>query len=82
MTVRDLGFHPYTAGRTPLASRFFVITRYALREALAKKRTLVFLVAAALVPLAAATIIYLHHNSEAIGIFGIDVRRLLLPRLQ
>ena len=54
-----------------------MLTRYALRDAFAQKKTIALLVFAAIPTLIAATIIYLHHNIEAINILEIRVDELI-----
>jgi len=68
MAVHSHVFHPYDGPRTPHRSRWTVVTRYALRDALALKKTLAVLIFAAFPLLGAALVIYLHHNLEAITI--------------
>lgn len=77
MAVHDHGFRPYSGVRTAAWRRPLVITRYALREALARRATIALLVLAAVPVLVAGSIIYLHHNLEALNMFEIPVDRLV-----
>ena len=77
MALHDHGFRVYAGARTPAWSRFWVISRYALGDALASKKTLVALVASGASLLAFATYVYLHHNAEALLVMQLPVDRLL-----
>jgi ABC-2 type transport system permease protein len=77
MAVHSHVFRPYEGARTPLRSRWLVIARYALAEALSQKRTIALLVASAFPLLGGAVIIYLHHNLEAIKILELPVQSLI-----
>jgi ABC-2 type transport system permease protein len=73
MAVFDQGYRVYQGALTPAAGRFLILARYALREAIKSRRTLVFLVLSGVVPLIAAIIVYLHHNVEALAILPIPI---------
>ena len=77
MAVHSHVFRPYEGVRTSTRNRWTVVARYALAEALAAKRTIVLLVAAAFPLLGGAVIIYLHHNLEAVKILEIPVDALV-----
>lgn len=77
MAVHSHVFRPYEGERTALRSRWLVIARYALAEAMSQKRTIALLVASAFPLLGGAVIIYLHHNLEAIKILEIPVQSLI-----
>jgi ABC-2 type transport system permease protein len=77
MAVHSHVFRPYEGARTALRTRWLVIARYALTEALSQKRTIALLVASAFPLLGGAVIIYLHHNLEAIKILEIPVQSLI-----
>jgi ABC-2 type transport system permease protein len=77
MAVHNHVFRPYSGARTPAWARPLVLTRYALRDAFSLKRTIALLVFSAIPALVAATIIYLHHNIEAIKMFEIPIDRLV-----
>ncbi|HVS03228.1 MAG TPA: ABC transporter permease subunit [Thermoanaerobaculia bacterium] len=76
MAVHRHGFRAYRGRWTPAWSRFLVLTRYGLRDALGSRKTLFFLIAACFYPLAAAVIIYLHHNAEALKMLQIPVDQI------
>jgi ABC-2 type transport system permease protein len=73
MAVHSHVFRPYEGVRTSLRTRWLVVARYALRDALALKRTLALLVLAAFPLLAGAALIYLHHNLEAVTILPAEM---------
>jgi hypothetical protein len=77
MAVHSHAFRPYAGARTAAWARPLVLTRYGLRDAFAKKATIALLVLSALPVLVAATIIYLHHNLEAVRMFEIPIDRLV-----
>jgi ABC-2 type transport system permease protein len=73
MAVHSHVFRPYEGVRTSLHTRWLVVARYALRDALSRKLTLVILVLAAFPLLGGAALIYLHHNLEAITILPAEM---------
>lgn len=73
MAVHSHAFRPYDGARTPPWARPLVLTRYALRDAFSQKKTIALLVLSAIPTLAAAVIIYLHHNLEAVKILEIPI---------
>jgi ABC-2 type transport system permease protein len=77
MAVHNHAFRPYAGARTPAWARPLVLTRYALRDAFAKKATIALLVLSALPVLVAGSIIYLHHNIEAVKMFEIPIDSLV-----
>ena len=77
MAVHSHAFRPYDGPRTAAWARPLVLTRYALRDAFAQKKTIALLVLSAIPTLAAAVIIYLHHNLEAVKILEIPVDALV-----
>jgi ABC-2 type transport system permease protein len=77
MAVHSHVFRPYEGERTALSTRWTVIARYALREALALKKTIVILVAAAFPLLIGGSIIYLRHNLEAIKILQLPIDQII-----
>jgi ABC-2 type transport system permease protein len=81
MAVHNHVFRPYDGARTALHTRWIVIARYALRDALSLKKTIALLVMAAFPILGAASIIYLRHNVEAIKILQLPPEALqsLIP---
>jgi ABC-2 type transport system permease protein len=77
MAVYKRNYKPYEGGLTPDWSRFLVPSRYAL-ETLFESRLLIgFMVASYIVPIFAATVIYLHHNLSALTLLRINPDRLL-----
>src|SRR5436190_20422425 len=77
MAVHSHSYRPYGGERTALATRWLVVTRYALGDALALKETIALLVVAAFPLLGGAVWIYLHHNAEALKMFELPVDKLL-----
>lgn len=77
MAVHSHAFRPYDGPRTAAWTRPLVLTRYALRDAFAQKKTIALLVLSALPSLVAATIIYLHHNVEAMSILEFQIDDLI-----
>lgn len=77
MAVHSHAYRPYDGVRTAGWARPLVLTRYALRDAFAQKKTIALLVFSALPVLVAASIIYLHHNLEAIKILELPVDQLV-----
>ena len=77
MAVHSHVFRPYEGPRTSTRNRWLVVARYALAEALAQKRTIVLLVAAAFPLLGGAVLVYLRHNVEAIEILKVPLEALL-----
>jgi ABC-2 type transport system permease protein len=77
MAVHSHAFRPYEGARTPGWARPLVLTRYALRDAFAQKKTIALLVLSAIPSLVAATIIYLHHNIEAIKMLQIPIDEIV-----
>lgn len=68
MTLVDKGFRAYAGVRTPAPLRFLVLTRYALADAIKTRKVIGLLVAAMVMPLLTAVLIYLRHNVEALSI--------------
>lgn len=65
-------FGPYDGPRTGAWARRLVIPRYAIREILRSKMTLVLLVAGCVVPVLAMAMIYARHNAAVLTMFGSD----------
>ena len=77
MAVYKRNYKPYEGRLTPDWSRFLVPSRYAL-ETLFQSRLLIgFMVASYIVPIFAATVIYLHHNLSALTLLRINPDDLL-----
>ena len=77
MAVHNHVFHPYDGAREPAGTRWMVLARYALGDALQQKKTLALLVLSAFPALAAAILIYLRHNVEAIKMFQLPLDRIV-----
>jgi ABC-2 type transport system permease protein len=77
MAVHSHVFRPYEGARTAPGRRWMVVARYAIAEALALKKTVALLVAAAFPLLGGAIVIYLHHNLEAIKILALPLKALV-----
>jgi ABC-2 type transport system permease protein len=77
MAVYKRSYKPHEGRLTAGWSRFLVPSRYAL-ETLFESRLLIgFIVASYIVPIFAATVIYLHHNLSALTLLRINPERLL-----
>ena len=68
MAVYERHFSHYDGPRTPLASRFWVIARYAFKEVTDSKLFLISLVVAYVMPVINALVIYLKFNVDAVKI--------------
>jgi ABC-2 type transport system permease protein len=81
MAVHDQGYKRYTGPLTDERRRFLVLPRYALQEVFQGKLFLLLFGLACLSPLVYAVLIYLHHNLQALGVFGLTAERLreMLP---
>src|SRR5437764_5127152 len=77
MAVYEQTYRRYTGELTPQGSRFLVPLRYALRDVFASRLVLLLLVLGGLVPLAAAVIIYLHHNFSALAALKLPLDRVI-----
>lgn len=77
MAVHSHVFRPYAGARTAAWTRPLVLTRYALSDAFAQKKTLALLIISLVPSLVAASIIYLHHNLEALKILEIPIDALI-----
>jgi len=77
MAVYKRSYKPYEGRLTPDWSRFLAPARYSL-ETLFQSRLLIgFMVASYIVPIFAATVIYLHHNLSALTLLRINPDNLL-----
>jgi ABC-2 type transport system permease protein len=77
MAVHSHAYRPYAGARTALWARPLVLTRYALADAFSRKAIIALLVLSALPALIAGSVIYLHHNLEALKMFDIPIDRLV-----
>lgn len=73
MTLVEKDFRVYSGSRTPSALRFLVLTRYAVLEIAKTRKAISVLVLSAVVPLLAATLIYLRHNVPALAMLPGDM---------
>jgi ABC-2 type transport system permease protein len=70
-------YRPYEGALTPPWSRFFVITRYAFEEMRRSRFLTIFYLASFVYPLICALILYLRHNTSAIGVLRFDAAKLI-----
>ncbi|HKS28306.1 MAG TPA: hypothetical protein VJS44_10820 [Pyrinomonadaceae bacterium] len=77
MAVYEHSYRPFGGELTPEWSRFLIIPRHAFRSVFQSKLFTGFFVICMLYPLVAAILIYLHHNTQALGIFQVQVADLL-----
>ena len=77
MAVYKKTYRPYEGALTPAWSRFFVITRYAFEEMRRSRFLTIFYLASFLYPLVCALILYLRHNTSAIGVLRVDTAKLI-----
>jgi len=71
MAVYEHGYKPYAGALTSSWSRFLVIPRYAYQDLFKYKLFIALFVLCYVCPLIYTIIIYLHHNSGALEIFGV-----------
>ncbi|MDT7603871.1 MAG: type transport system permease protein [Acidobacteriota bacterium] len=79
MAVYEHSYRQYAGRLTPAWSRFLVIPRHAYRDVFRTKLFVAFYAACYIFPLAAACIIYLHHNVNALALLRIGDVRALVP---
>jgi ABC-2 type transport system permease protein len=81
MAVHDRNLKVYQGERTPTWSRFLIIPRYAYQEVFQSRAFVAFLGFCFLVPFAGLLIIYLHHNTAALGFLNLPLDKLreMLP---
>ena len=78
MAVYEHTYKQYEGRLTPEWSRFLIIPRHAYRSVFQSKLFTAFFVICLVYPLVAAILIYLRHNTQALGIFGIQAKDLLI----
>src|SRR5215210_4224129 len=78
MAVYEHTYKQYEGRLTPEWSRFLIIPRHAYRSVFQSKLFTAFFVICLVYPLVAAILIYLRHNTQALGIFGIQAQDLLI----
>lgn len=77
MAVYEHSYRPFEGKLTPEWSRFLIIPRHAYRSVFQSKLFTAFFVACMIYPLIAAILIYLHHNTQALGILQLRINELL-----
>lgn len=77
MAVYEQTYHRYEGRATGRRARFLVIPRYAYQRLGGSKFLWALLVAASLLTLGAAVLIYLKHNSRALETLGLQIADLL-----
>lgn len=77
MAVYEHSYRPFAGQLTPTWSRFLIIPRHAYRSVFQSKLFTAFFVLCLAYPLAAAILIYLHHNTQALGIFQVQINELI-----
>jgi ABC-2 type transport system permease protein len=78
MAVYKKTYRPYEGELTPGWSRFMVIPRYAFEELHGKRFLTIFFIASFIYPLISALIIYVQHNTSALGLLGVQGARSLI----
>src|SRR6185295_14911467 len=77
MAVYEHTYKPYAGPLSPEWSRFLILPRHAYRDVFRSKLFTTFFVVCFLPLLVETILIYLHHNTEALGILRVQVRNLL-----
>jgi ABC-type transport system involved in multi-copper enzyme maturation permease subunit len=77
MAVYEHNYRPFAGRLTPDWSRFLIIPRHAYRSVFQSKLFTAFFVVCLIYPLVAAILIYLHHNTQALGIFKATIKDLI-----
>ncbi len=77
MAVYEHTYKQYEGRLTPERSRFLVIPRHAFRSVFQSKLFTAFFVVCMVYPLVAAILIYLHHNTQALGILQLRINELV-----
>jgi ABC-2 type transport system permease protein len=77
MAVYEHTYRQYAGALTPERSRFLIIPRHAYRSVFQSKLFTAFFVVCMVYPLIAAILIYLRHNTQALGIFQIQLNELI-----
>ncbi|MDE3168110.1 MAG: hypothetical protein KGN36_20075 [Acidobacteriota bacterium] len=72
MAVYKKTYRPYDGALTASWSRFLVIPRYAFEDMRKSRFLTIFFLASFIYPLIAALIIYVQHNSSALGLLGVQ----------
>lgn len=77
MAVYNHSYKQYAGEVTPRGSRFLILPRHSYRSIFQSKLFIAFFAACFIYPLVASILIYLHHNSEALAIMELAVRKLV-----
>jgi ABC-2 type transport system permease protein len=77
MAVYEQGYKSYEGSLTPLWSRFLVLPRYAYQDLFKYKLFTTLFVLCYVPPLIFATLIYLHHNVNALAAYDISISDLV-----
>jgi ABC-2 type transport system permease protein len=78
MAVYDHTYKQYSGEVTPRWSRFLILPRHSYRSIFQSKLFIAFFVSCFIYPLAASVLIYLRHNTEAMAIMELTVRKLVV----
>jgi ABC-2 type transport system permease protein len=77
MAVYEHNYRQFEGQLTPTWSRFLIIPRHAFRSVFQSKLFTAFFVVCMGYPLVAAILIYLHHNTQALGILQLQINELV-----
>lgn len=77
MAVYEHTYRQYEGPQTPKGSRFLIIPRHAYRGVFQSKLFTAFFVLCFVYPLVASILIYLHHNTNALGVLQLRINELL-----
>jgi ABC-2 type transport system permease protein len=77
MAVYEHNYRPFGGQLTPEWSRFLIIPRHAYRTVFQSKLFTAFFIACMVYPLITAILIYLHHNTQALGILQLRINELV-----
>ena len=78
MAVYEHTYKQYTGRLTPDWSRFLILPRYAIGTIFQSKLFIAFFVACFICPLVMAIIIYLKHNTNALGVLQLSISEILV----
>lgn len=77
MAVYDHTYKQYSGEVTPRWSRFLILPRHSYRGIFQSKLFIAYFAICLIYPLVASILVYLHHNTEAMAIMELAVRRLV-----
>jgi ABC-2 type transport system permease protein len=78
MAVYDHTYKQYSGEVTPRWSRFLILPRHSYRGIFQSKFFIAYFVMCLIYPLVASILIYLRHNTEAMAIMELTVRKLVI----